>query len=111
VDFVPPSPGGIELGAGTEQAGSGPEGDPEVTDVTAVERMVSAGDVVLVGRSASVQFSGRSGFAFRVVAVDARLTYAGWVWLDGYQLDGRGRAVARRRIFVCHAGLRRTRIT
>jgi hypothetical protein len=110
VDFVPPSAGGIELGAGTEQAGPGPEGDPEVTDVTAVERMVSAGDVVLVGRSASVQFAGRSGFAFRVVAVDARLTYAGWVWLDGYQLDGRGRAVARRRIFVCHAGLRHTRI-
>ena len=77
--------------------------------MTAVEQSVSAGDVVLVGRAASVQFAGRLGFAFRVVAVDARLTYAGWVWLDGYQLDGRGRAVARRRIFVRQAGLGRSR--
>jgi hypothetical protein len=80
-----------------------------VTDVAAVEQFVSAGDVVIVGRAASVQFAGRAGFLFRVVAVDARLTYAGWVWLDGYQLDGRGRAVARRRIFVCQAGLGRPR--
>ncbi|MFI7599287.1 hypothetical protein [Actinoplanes sp. NPDC049681] len=65
------------------------------------------GDVVLVGRAASVQFTGRSGFAFRVIAVDDRPTYAGWVWLDGYQLDRRGQAVARRRIFVLKAGLRR----
>ena len=65
------------------------------------------GDVVLVGRAASVQFSGRSGFSFRIIAVDGRPTYAGWVWLDGYQLDRRGQAVARRRIFVRVAGLRR----
>ena len=77
--------------------------------MAAVGRTVSAGDVVIVGRAASVQFAGRLGFAFRVVAVDARPTYAGWVWLDGYQLDGRGRAVARRRIFVRLAGLGRTR--
>ncbi|MEV6595691.1 hypothetical protein AB0M36_02380 [Actinoplanes sp. NPDC051346] len=64
------------------------------------------GDVVLVGRAASVQFSGRSGFAFRIIAVDGRPTYSGWVWLDGYQLDRRGQAVARRRIFVLVAGLR-----
>ena len=70
-------------------------------------RALSPGDVVLVGRAASVQFTGRSGFVFRVIAVDARPTYAGWVWLDGYQLDGRGQAVARRRIFVRAAGLRR----
>jgi hypothetical protein len=80
-----------------------------VTDVAAVEQMVSAGDVVLVGRAASVQFAGRAGFAFRVVGVDARPTYAGWVWLDGYQLDGRGRAAVRRRIFVRQAGLSRAR--
>ena len=73
------------------------------------EQTVSAGDVVLVGRAASVQFAGRAGFAFRVVAVDARLTYAGWVWLDGYQLDSHGRAVTRRRIFVRQAGLGRPR--
>jgi hypothetical protein len=77
--------------------------------VADAEELVSAGDVVIVGRAASVQFAGRSGFMFRVVDVDARLTYAGWVWLDGYQLDSHGRAVARRRIFVCQAGLGRPR--
>jgi hypothetical protein len=90
-------------------AGQGRFARPEVTDVAAVEQLVSAGEVVLVGRAASVQFAGRAGFAFRVVGVDARLTYAGWVWLDGYQLDGRGCAVARRRIFVRQAGLSRAR--
>jgi hypothetical protein len=65
------------------------------------------GDVVHVGRAASVQFTGRSGFTFRIIAVDGRPTYDGWVWLDGYQLDGRGQAVARRRIFVLASGLRR----
>lgn len=64
------------------------------------------GLVLLVGRAASVQFAGRAGFAFRVVAVDRTPTYTGWVWLDGYQLDVRGAGVARRRIFVQIAGLR-----
>jgi len=54
--------------------------------------MPSPGEVVLVGRAASVQFTGRSGFAFRIIAVDSRPTYDGWVWLDGYQLDRRGQA-------------------
>lgn len=73
--------------------------------MTTAERTVRAGDVVLVGRAASVQFAGRAGFAFRVLDVDARPTYAGWAWLDGYQLDDVGRAVTRRRIFVRRAGL------
>jgi hypothetical protein len=80
-----------------------------VTEVTTVEQTVRAGDVVLVGRAASVQFAGRAGFAFRVACVDARPTYAGWAWLDGYQLDEAGRTVARRRIFVRRAGLVRPR--
>lgn len=70
------------------------------------ESSLTAGDVVLVGRTASVQFTGRLGFAFRVISVDSRPTYLGWVWLDGYQLDSRGHAVARRRIFVREEGLR-----
>jgi hypothetical protein len=82
-----------------------------VTDVATVDQLVSAGDVVIVGRAASVQFDGRAGFAFRVTSVDDRPTYAGWVWLEGYQLDGRGRAVARRRIFVRRAGLIRPPVT
>nr|WP_067507326.1 hypothetical protein [Actinoplanes sp. TFC3] len=69
--------------------------------------MVRAGDIVIVGRAASVQFAGSAGFAYRIVEVDARPTYDGWVWLDGFQLDRCGRAVLRRRIFVREAGLRR----
>jgi hypothetical protein len=71
------------------------------------ESSLTPGDVVLVGRAASVQFTGRSGFPFRIIAVDSRPTYDGWIWLDGYQLDRRGHAVARRRIFVREAGLTR----
>ena len=63
------------------------------------------GEVVVIGASASVQFSGRHGFKFRVIHVDSRPTYDGWVWLDGYQLDGRGQATARRKIFVRRSGL------
>jgi hypothetical protein len=75
--------------------------------VTTAEWTVRAGDVVLVGRAASVQFAGSAGFAFRVVGIDARPTYEGWVWLDGFQLDRQGRPVLRRQIFVREAGLRR----
>ena len=75
------------------------------------EPPIRAGDVVLVSRAASVQFAGAAGFAFLVVEVDTRPTYAGWVWLDGYQLDERGRTVERRRIFVRRDGLRRPRPT
>ncbi|MFI5936362.1 hypothetical protein [Actinoplanes sp. NPDC051494] len=74
-----------------------------------VEWTVRVGDVVMVGRSASVQFAGASAFAYRVVDVDGRPTYDGWVWLDGFQLDRQGRPVQRRKIFVREAGLRRPR--
>ena len=63
------------------------------------------GDVIRVGRAASVQFDGRSGFMFWVSRVDDRLTYVGWCWLLGYQLNRRGDAVQRRWIFVRVAGL------
>ena len=70
-----------------------------------VEPMLRPGEVVIVGSAASVQFAGRHGFPFRVIHVDARPTYDGWAWLDGYQLDSRGQAVARRKIFVRRSGL------
>jgi hypothetical protein len=73
--------------------------------VPSVDPGPQPGEVVVVGPSASVQFAGRHGFKFRVVRVDARPTYDGWAWLDGYQLDSRGQAVARRKIFVRRAGL------
>jgi hypothetical protein len=72
----------------------------------ATQHTVRPGDIVLVGRPASVQFAGPAGFAFKILHVDCRPTYEGWVWLDGYQLNRRGHPVLRRRIFVREAGFR-----
>ncbi|WP_405115670.1 hypothetical protein OG559_13530 [Micromonospora sp. NBC_01405] len=33
------------------------------------------------------------------------ILYDGWIWLDGYQLNAKGDAVAQRSIFVRPAGL------
>ncbi len=63
-----------------------------------------AGDLLLVGREASVQFI--KPILFRVIRVLDRPTYDGWIWLAGYQVDNRGDAVDRRSIFVMKAGLR-----
>ncbi len=64
------------------------------------------GDVVHVGPDASVQFSHDRALTFRVIRVDPRITYDGWIWLDGYVLDQTGTALQRRRIFVRRDGLR-----
>lgn len=64
-----------------------------------------AGDLLLVTRDASVQFV--RPIRFRVIRVLDLPTYPGWIWLDGYQLDGRDQAVARRSIYVQRAGLRK----
>jgi hypothetical protein len=64
------------------------------------------GEVVFIGRAASVQFAGNNGFNFRIIRVDDTPTYAGWVWIEGYQLGPDGDAVERRRIFVLATGLR-----
>lgn len=64
-----------------------------------------SGDVLHVSRAASVQFL--HPFFFRVIRVHDWLTYHGWVWLDGYELNRSGDAVARRSIFVQIAGLRK----
>jgi hypothetical protein len=42
---------------------------------------------------------------FRVIRVHDWPTYAGWAWLDGYQLNAAGDAVERRSIFVQLKGL------
>jgi hypothetical protein len=65
-----------------------------------------AGDVLLIGEDASVQFAGQRFLIFRVVKIDNRTTCHGWVWLRGYVLDGRSQAVERREIFVQHKGLK-----
>lgn len=67
---------------------------------------VRPGDLLRIGPEASVQFRNGSGFVMRLIRVPEWTTYRGWTWLDGYQLDERGEAVARRTIFVQIAGLR-----
>ncbi|MFI2407472.1 hypothetical protein ACH47V_23760 [Micromonospora chersina] len=67
---------------------------------------MKAGDLLHITRAASVQFV--NPMWFRLVKVLAeRHPYDGWIWLDGYQLNDRGDAVARREIFVQTAGLRK----
>lgn len=63
-----------------------------------------SGDVLQVTRDASVQFA--DPILFRVIRVHDWPTYDGWVWLDGYELNGSGEAVERRSIFVKISGLR-----
>ncbi|WP_281899686.1 hypothetical protein [Micromonospora humidisoli] len=63
----------------------------------------ASGDLIQVTRTASVQFI--RPIRFRVIRVLDWPTYDGWIWLEGYQLNARGEAVARRSIFVQPAGL------
>jgi hypothetical protein len=70
------------------------------------QEMLRPGDVVHVGPAASVQFSGDRALTFRIIRVDTRATYDGWIWLDGYVLGPAGNALQRRRIFVREEGLR-----
>ena len=63
-----------------------------------------SGDVIHVTKSASVQFT--APMLFRVIRVHDWPTYEGWIWLDGYELNGSGEAVERRSIFVQASGLR-----
>ncbi|WP_207919673.1 hypothetical protein [Micromonospora sp. KC207] len=66
---------------------------------------MKAGDVLHLTRAASVQFV-RPVF-FRLIKIRTDLhTYHGWVWLEGYELDGRGDAMARRELYVIEAGVR-----
>lgn len=65
-----------------------------------------SGDVVYLTRAASVQFI--EPIFFRVIRVlDDWVTYDGWMWLDGYQLNTAGEATERRSLFVLIGGVRR----
>lgn len=67
--------------------------------------MPQPGDVLCLGKAASVQFV--TPILFRVIRVHSDWsTYEGWVWLDGYQLNNHGDAVERRSVFVQISGLR-----
>ncbi|BFU47923.1 hypothetical protein KRMM14A1004_61600 [Krasilnikovia sp. MM14-A1004] len=72
------------------------------------EAWLKPGQIVHLGGAASVQFEGLRAITLRIVRVDRRPTYEGWIWLEGYVLDSHGRAVERRNVFVLRAGLRRT---
>lgn len=64
---------------------------------------MKAGDVLHLTRAAGPQFI-RPIF-FRLIRINTQLeTYCGWAWLDGYQLDGKGDALARRELYVLKAG-------
>ncbi|MET8280509.1 hypothetical protein [Micromonospora sp. NPDC005174] len=65
-----------------------------------------SGDLLLLTRAASVQFS-RPFFVRLIRVLEDRITYDGWVWIEGYELDARGAAVARRELFVQPAGVRK----
>ncbi|GAA0451687.1 hypothetical protein Ade02nite_76710 [Paractinoplanes deccanensis] len=67
------------------------------------------GVVLHVGADASVQFEGSRALTFRLIRVDPRRTYDGWLWLEGYVLGPTGAALQRRRIFVRRDGLRPAR--
>lgn len=67
--------------------------------------MPRSGDVLHIGKAASVQFIVHP-INLRVIRVHDWPTYDGWVWLDGYQLNNSGDAVERRNVFVQIAGLR-----
>lgn len=63
-----------------------------------------SGDVLHITREASVQFA--EPMLFRVIRTHDWPTYEGWIWLDGYELNGAGEAIERRSIFVRIGGLR-----
>ncbi|MFY1597443.1 hypothetical protein [Micromonospora sp. WMMD737] len=68
-------------------------------------RRLKAGDVVWLTREASPQFV--TPLRVRVIReIPERYTYDGWTWFEGYQLDGKGGAVAKRELFVRREGVR-----
>ncbi|MET0424156.1 MAG: hypothetical protein ABW046_09790 [Actinoplanes sp.] len=69
------------------------------------ETLPRPGDVLFVGGAASVQFQGDRSLTIRVIRVDPRITYDGWLWIDGYVLGPSGDATERRMIFVRQEGL------
>ncbi|WP_089155676.1 hypothetical protein [Micromonospora sp. NBS 11-29] len=65
---------------------------------------LNGGDILLLTRAASVQFT--KPIRFRVIRdVTDSATFDGWRWVEGYELDAKGEAVSRRRIFVQSRGL------
>ncbi|MDG4816317.1 hypothetical protein O7628_12490 [Micromonospora sp. WMMD956] len=69
-------------------------------------RSIAPGDVLRLTRAASPQFV--EPITVRVIReVPDRHTYHGWTWIEAYELDARGDAVAKRELFVLREGLHR----
>ncbi|MGC5289240.1 hypothetical protein [Micromonospora sp. DT231] len=66
---------------------------------------MKAGDVVLLTTAASVQFL-RPIFVRVIRELPERHTYDGWVWIEAYELNVAGDAVARRELYVRRGGVR-----
>ncbi|MET8363213.1 hypothetical protein AB0J68_02085 [Micromonospora sp. NPDC049580] len=66
---------------------------------------MKAGDVIHLTTAASVQFL-RPIFVRVIRELPERHTYDGWVWIEGYELNAAGDAVARRELYVMRAGVR-----
>ncbi|MFC0099658.1 hypothetical protein ACFFKH_19325 [Micromonospora marina] len=67
-------------------------------------RPIKAGDLLRLGRTASVQFC--RPITVRVIReIEDRHTYDGWTWIEAYELNAKGDAVSKRELFVQPAGL------
>ncbi|GAB3065441.1 hypothetical protein [Micromonospora schwarzwaldensis] len=66
---------------------------------------IKGGDVLHLTRAASVQFV--RPIIIRVIReITDRHCYDGWTWIEAYELNAMGEAVAKRELFVQPAGLR-----
>lgn len=66
----------------------------------------TAGELVLLTRAASPQFV--RPLTLRIIReITDRHPYAGWTWVDGYELNPTGDAVRRRELYVLRAGVHR----
>jgi hypothetical protein len=87
----------------------GPPPHPDQPWALADVTELKPGDLLLIGEACSVQFAGDRALRLRLVSVDPRPTYHGWVWLTGYVLNDKGLATDKREVFVQQAGVRMLR--
>ncbi|MFG3641684.1 hypothetical protein ACGF3C_15590 [Micromonospora sp. NPDC047762] len=69
------------------------------------EKPLKAGNPRHLTTAASLQFL-RLIFVRVIRELPERHTYHGWVWIEGYQLNAAGDAVAHRELSVRRAGVR-----
>ncbi|MEV4658891.1 hypothetical protein [Micromonospora sp. NPDC049301] len=62
-----------------------------------------SGDLLRLTRAASPQYV--RPIVVRVIRVLDWPTYQGWLWIDAYELDSKGDAVARRSLYVLVEGV------